>query len=90
MSAEDAMDRFTRMLGALPKKGLQSVWTTLHSFLPEGITDKLFSRSALASTFTAGLELAKQGKLEIKQDGLFRPIYVRALTPEPELMEAAE
>lgn len=90
MSAEAALKRLSKMLGALPRKGLQSVWTTLHSFLPEGITDKLFSRSALASTLTAGLELAKQGKLEIKQDGLFRPIYVRALSPEPELMEAAE
>jgi segregation and condensation protein A len=36
-------------------------------------------RSALASTFTAGLELAKQGKIELKQDGLFRPIYLRAM-----------
>ncbi len=90
MSAEYALERLSKMLGALPRKGLQSVWTTLHSFLPEDITDKLFSRSALASTLTAGLELAKQGKLEIKQDGLFRPIYVRALSPEPELMEAAE
>ncbi|MEM7650566.1 MAG: ScpA family protein [Pseudomonadota bacterium] len=79
MSTENAMSRLTRMLGGLPKKGLHSVWTTLESFMPEGIKDKLFGRSAMASTFTAGLELAKQGKLEIKQDGLFRPIYMRAV-----------
>jgi segregation and condensation protein A len=78
MSTEDAINRLTRMLGQLPSKGLQSVWTTLESFLPEGIKNKLFGRSALASTLTASLELAKQGKLEIKQDGLFRPIYMRA------------
>jgi segregation and condensation protein A len=77
MSTEDALSRLTRMLGQLPRKGLNSVWTTLESFMPEGIKDKLFGRSALASTLTAGLELAKQGKLEIKQDGLFRPIYLR-------------
>ena len=82
MSTENAMKRLTTMLGNLPKKGLNSVWTTLNSFLPEGITDRLYGRSALASTFTAGLELVKQGKLEIRQDGLFRPIYVRATTVE--------
>jgi segregation and condensation protein A len=78
MSTEDAINRLTRMLGQLPRSGMQSVWTTLESFIPENVKDKLFGRSALASTLTASLELAKQGKLEIKQDGLFRPIYMRA------------
>jgi segregation and condensation protein A len=77
MSAEKAMERLTRMLGQLPRKGLNSVWTTLDSFIPEGIKDKTFARSALASTLFAGLEMAKQGKLDIRQDGLFRPIYMR-------------
>jgi segregation and condensation protein A len=78
MSLEAAMERLTKMLGQLPRKGPHSVWTTLHSFLPENVRDKLYVRSALASTFTAGLELAKQGKIEIRQDGLYRPIYLRA------------
>lgn len=77
MSAEDAMNRVMRMLGELPRKGMRSVWTTLESFVPEGIKDKLYGRSALASSLTASLEMAKQGKLELKQDGLFRPIYMR-------------
>jgi len=77
MSTEDAMNRLSKMLGKLPRKGLHSVWTTLDSFIPEGIKDRLYGCSALASTFTAGLELVKQGKLEIKQDGPFRPIYMR-------------
>ena len=78
MSTEDAMSRLTRMLGNLPRKGLNSVWATLTSFMPERIKDKLYARSAMASTFTASLELVKQGNLEIKQDGAFRPIYMRA------------
>ncbi len=82
MSTEDAMVRLTRMLGQLPKKGAQSVWATLESFLPEKIKDPLYARSARASLFTASLELVKQGALEIKQDGLFRPIYMRALEQE--------
>jgi len=82
MSTEDAMSRLTRMLGNLPRKGMHSVWTTLESFMPDGVTDKVYGRSALASTFTAGLELVKQGKLEIKQDGAFRPIYMRGCIVE--------
>jgi len=78
MSMEYAFERMAKMLGKLPRKGPYSVWTTLQSFLPERIRDKLYGRSSLASIFTAGLELAKQGKIEIKQDGLFRPIYLRA------------
>lgn len=80
VSTEEAIQRMTKMLGELPRKGLHSVWTTLDSFIPEGIKNRLFGRSALASALTAGLELAKQGKVEIRQDGLFRPVYVRART----------
>lgn len=79
MSTEDALERLSKMLGSLPRKGLNSVWATLDSFIPEGMKDKLYIRSALASTFTAGLELAKQGHLEMKQDGAFKPVYMRAL-----------
>lgn len=77
MTMEEAVERMTKMLGNLPKSGPFSVWTTLQSFMPDNIEDPLLRRSSLASTFTAGLELAKQGKVEIRQDGLFRPIYLR-------------
>ncbi len=79
MSTDNAMERLCRMLGNLPKKDGSSVWTTLHSFMPDDIEDSLYGRSTLASTFTAGLELVKQGGLEIKQDGLFRPVYMRKM-----------
>lgn len=83
MTMEEAVDRMTKMLGNLPRSGPYSVWTTLSSFVPENITDKLYFRSSLASTLTAGLELAKQGKVELRQDGLFRPIYLRTANREP-------
>ncbi|HEY8190225.1 MAG TPA: segregation/condensation protein A, partial [Micavibrio sp.] len=78
MSLSDALDRLGKMLGGLPRKGPYSMWVSLVSLLPERIKDKLFGRSSVASMFTAGLELAKQGKVELKQDGPFRPIYLRA------------
>lgn len=83
MTMEEAIERMTKMLGNLPKSGPFSVWTTLQSFMPDNITDPLLIRSSLASTFTAGLELAKQGKVEIRQDGLFRPIYLRTANRPP-------
>ncbi|PJB71090.1 MAG: segregation/condensation protein A [Alphaproteobacteria bacterium CG_4_9_14_3_um_filter_47_13] len=88
MSMEAAMSRMTTMLGKLPVKGPWSVWTTLQSFVPEGVKDRLYARSALASCFTVGLELAKQGKVELRQDGAFRPIYLRAATEK--LYEVSE
>jgi len=83
MTMEEAIERMAKMLGNLPKSGIQSVWTTLQSFLPDNIKDPLMFRSATASTFTAGLELAKQGKVEIRQDGLFRPVYIRTANRPP-------
>ena len=80
---EDAANRLAKMLGNLPRSGPHSVWTTLQSFIPEGITDPLLVRSTVASTFTAGLEMAKQGKLEIRQDGPFKTIYLRTANREP-------
>jgi segregation and condensation protein A len=80
VSTDEAMERLTRMLGK-PQGYLSSQggWINLRSFLPEQLTDKLRSRSAVASTFTAGLELVKQGQAEIRQDGLFGAIYFRAI-----------
>ncbi|HNQ92414.1 MAG TPA: segregation/condensation protein A, partial [Alphaproteobacteria bacterium] len=87
MSMEDAMARMVKMLGRLPKAGASSVWTTLTSFVPEKITDPLFARSSIASLLTSALELAKQGKVEIRQDDNFRPIYLRAVEREPVITE---
>lgn len=89
MSTEKAMDRLTKMLGNLPRNGNMSVWTTLESFMPEDYEDPIYARSSLASTLTASLELAKQGALEVRQDGLYRPIYMRYVLNNPESEEAA-
>lgn len=82
MSMEAAYDRMMSMLGKLPRKGKHSVWTTLSSFLPDEVQDTLYRRSSIASLFTSSLEMAKEGKLDIKQDGLYRPIYLRSILEE--------
>jgi segregation and condensation protein A len=77
ISTEEAYERLSTMLGKLPHKGDGSVWAMLDSFVPDDLFDALTKRSGHASLFTASLEMAKQGHLEIRQDGLFKPIYVR-------------
>lgn len=84
LSMDRAMERLERMLGQLPRSGPGSVWATLDSFMPEKSENVLYQRSSLASTLTAMLELAKQGKVEVRQDGLFRPVYMRGLAAEPQ------
>ena len=71
-SMDDALERLGKLLGHAPD------WTTLSQFLPEGIGDDLMMRSAIASTFAASLELARQGKLQLNQSQTFAPIYLRA------------
>ena len=55
-------------------------WVDLRDFLPraEPGTDPRLTRSALASSFAAALELAKQGRAEIAQDHVFGPLRLRA------------
>ena len=58
--------------------GFAGDWMDISSYMPEGFgTDPAKRRSATASTFAAALELAKEGKLEIKQSEVFAPIQVR-------------
>lgn len=71
-SVEAALDRMRSLLGNMPD------WATLASYLPEGWNlDPHKRRSAMASSFSAILELAKRGDLEIRQERVFAPIYLR-------------
>ncbi|MED5395705.1 MAG: ScpA family protein [Pseudomonadota bacterium] len=70
-TVENALKRLQTLLGSTPD------WESLWQFLPEGLEKGIVGRSALASTLAAGLELAREGKLEIRQTSLFGPIYLR-------------
>ncbi len=71
MTLDDAIERVSRLIGA------HLDWTMLESFLPAS-DDAVFLKSALASSFVAALELARQGRLEIAQERPFAPLRVRA------------
>lgn len=76
-SVEDALKRLENLLGRMPD------WSVLSSYLPQFEGDPLKMKSAVASTFIAALELAKQGRLQLRQDGgPYSPIYVKSLGGE--------
>jgi len=71
-SMDDALKRLARFVGHVPD------WRELRSFLPEEVRGEVFRRSALAATFAATLELARGGRIELRQDRVFGPIYLRS------------
>jgi segregation and condensation protein A len=73
-SMDDALRRFARFLGRVPD------WRALVRFLPDDFRGDLMRRSALAATFAAALELARDGHIELRQDRAFGPIWLRSPT----------
>jgi segregation and condensation protein A len=72
LTLEEALDRLRPLIG------FAGDWADLTSFLPEGWSaDPARRRSATAATFAASLELAKAGKLELRQGETFAPIQIR-------------
>jgi segregation and condensation protein A len=75
-SMDEALARLGKLLGKLPE------WRTLMSFLPPNLRTGLVGRSAVASTFAASLELVRSGRIQLRQDVAFGPIYLRNVPEE--------
>ena len=75
MTLESALVRMSAMLGVTLD------WMEIQDFLPprqgDDWADARLRRSALASSFVAALELARQGKAELSQDAVFGPLLLR-------------
>ena len=70
-TVEDALQRLRKLIGRTPD------WQDLWSFLPDNLKGELLTRSAVASTFSASLEMAKEGKITIRQTSNFGPIFLQ-------------
>ncbi|HEX4535273.1 MAG TPA: ScpA family protein [Rhizomicrobium sp.] len=68
---EEARERLERMLGRI------SDWSSLSKLLPFEWSGGTRRRSALASTLLACLELARDGKVEIRQLAPFDEVYIK-------------
>ena len=71
MTLEAALARVAALVGT------RIDWSAIESFLPPA-TGRLRA-SALASSFVAALELARQGRVALRQDGPFAPLYLKAM-----------
>ncbi len=72
LTMEQALDRLRGLIG------YAGDWADLMSFLPDGWgLDPARRRSARAATFAASLELAKAGRIELRQAETFAPIQLR-------------
>lgn len=69
---EQALERMRGLIG------FAGTWTEISTYMPDGWdADPVRWRSATASTFAASLELAKEGKVELRQSETFAPIELR-------------
>jgi len=71
-SVQNALSRLARLVGSLPD------WSTLESFLPEGLSDGLPRRAALSATLVASLEMAREGAINLRQERHFGPILLKS------------
>jgi segregation and condensation protein A len=76
-SLAEARQALTRLIGE------QSDWTAFDEFLLQACADSEMRRSARASAFSASLELAREGRLEIRQERAFAPLWIRSTDPKP-------
>ncbi|SHH14878.1 segregation and condensation protein A [Marivita hallyeonensis] len=73
---EQALERMRGLIG------FAGTWTDISTYMPDGWNiDPGRWRSATASTFAASLELAKEGKVELRQSDTFAPIELRRKEP---------
>ncbi len=75
-SIKDARQRLEKLIGASAGD-----WTQLDLFLEQYLPKGEEERSAVASSFGATLEMAREGLVEIRQDEPFSPIYMRRRQP---------
>lgn len=73
-SLQEAREILGRMIGEFGD------WTDLTSFLLPYIPQPEMRNTIVASSFAASLEMVREGKLKMKQDGAFEPIYLKATT----------
>lgn len=70
-SLAEARLMLARLIGELDQ------WTALDGFLLRYLADPEERATVIASAFAATLELVREGRIEVRQDGAFNPIYMR-------------
>jgi segregation and condensation protein A len=69
---KEARETLERLVGKI------SQWSRLDSLLTQYLAEPEKRVSAIASGFAAALELAREGDVELRQEGHFQPLYMRS------------
>jgi segregation and condensation protein A len=80
-SIKDARERLERFMGDL---AAATDWLEFDRYLKQLLVPAEDGRTVLASSFGATLEMAREGRVELRQDGPFEPIYMRARQSDAE------
>jgi segregation and condensation protein A len=83
-SLAEAREALERMLG------MALEWTALDDYLILWAASPAQARTVRASTFSATLELVKEGRIDLRQDRSFGPLWLRRKEQEPPPALAAE
>lgn len=70
-SLQEARDLLSRLVGRMAD------WAPINSYLVDYLVDESERATVLASTFSASLEMVREGQLELRQSDPFSPIYLR-------------
>jgi segregation and condensation protein A len=73
--ARDALERFA---------GVALEWSILDDYLCAYCTTPELARTVRASAFSASLEMVREGRIDIRQDRAFAPLWMRARPVPPE------
>ncbi len=79
-SIKDARQRLENLVGA----SAVGHWLQLDLFLEQYLAGAEIGRTALASSFSASLEMVREGLIELRQAAPFEPIYMRRCQDEAE------
>jgi segregation and condensation protein A len=71
----DAREALERLVGHLTD------WVSLENYLLDYMTEPAMRTTVLASAFSATLEMVREGRLSLRQDEAFAPLWVRTLEP---------
>lgn len=74
-SLAEAREALERILGA------EADWTALDAFLLQWAAEPDQARTARASTFSASLEMVREGLIDLRQDRAFAPLMLRRRLP---------
>jgi segregation and condensation protein A len=70
-SLAEARDTLMRLVGAAGD------WVNIDEFLLEYVVEPAMRATVFASSFSASLEMVREGKIEVQQEAAFTPIWMR-------------